>query len=251
MGKTISQKKVSLLKFGKGNAKLSKSVYTFSLPAGYSCIGADKCLAKADPETGKIKDGPNTEFRCFAASQEALYPSVRKARWHNFNLLRKAKTTEKMRGLILQSLPEKATIVRVHVSGDYFSLNYLDSWIQVAKLRPKVLFYGYTKSLSYWLARKSEMPKNFVLTASYGGKQDDLIKKHKMRYAKVVYSPEEANKLGLELDEDDSHAYSKGPSFGLLLHGVQKGGTVAAKALSALKERGIGGYSRKIPLKVL
>ena len=27
-------------------------------------------------------------YRCFAASQEAQYPNVRKARWHNYDLLR-------------------------------------------------------------------------------------------------------------------------------------------------------------------
>jgi len=250
MHKTIS-KNVSLLKFFRGNSKLSKSVYTFSLPAGKSCPGADKCKSSADPETGKIKDGPNTEFRCFAASQEALYPSVRKARWHNFNLLRKAKTAEGMKNLILKSLPDKAKIVRINVAGDMFNQNYFDAWLNVAKEKSHVLFYGYTKSLSYWLARKDEMPKNFILTASYGGKQDDLIKKHKLRYAKVVYSPEEANELKLPIDHDDSHAMEPKGNFSLVLHGVQPLGSLAAKSLSALKKRGMGGYSRKVSLPVL
>lgn len=250
MHKTLS-KNVSLLKFGKGNSKLSKTIHTFSLPAGYTCMGADKCLAKANPETGKIKDGPNTEFRCFSASQESLYPSVRKARWHNFNLLRKAKTVDSIKELILKSLPAKAEMVRLHVSGDMFSQNYFDAWLNVAKEKPNILFYGYTKSLSYWLARKDEIPKNLILTASEGGKQDDLITKNKLRYAKVVFSKGEAKKLKLPLDHDDSHAYTNGPSFGLLLHGIQPKNSLAGKALSALRSIGENGYSRKVSLPVI
>lgn len=250
MYSTINNSK-SLLKFGKGNAKLSKLVHTFSLPAGWSCIGADKCLAKSDPKTGKLKDGQNTKFRCFAASQEALYPSVRKARWHNFNLLRQAKTTNKMRDLILKSLPKNAKIIRIGVSGDYFNQQYFDSWLEVAKLRPKILFYGYTKSISFWMARTNEIPKNFILTASEGGKQDDIIRKYKLRYAKVVFSPEEAKTLKLPIDHDDSHAMKPKGNFSLVLHGVQAKNSPAAKALSILKQRGIGGYSKKISLPVL
>ncbi len=90
------------LVFRKGNAKL-RGIHTFSLPAGWSCPFAQECRSKADPETGSITDGPSTEFRCFAASQEAFYPSVRNARWWNFNLLRR-KTREEMTALILQAL---------------------------------------------------------------------------------------------------------------------------------------------------
>ena len=110
---------MQLLKFGKSNAKLGKNVWTFSLPAGYSCPCADKCLAKADKVTGKIKEGPNTEFRCFSASSESIFPAVRAARWHNFNLLR-GKTLPEMMSLISSSLP-KGNIFRIHVSGDFFS----------------------------------------------------------------------------------------------------------------------------------
>lgn len=250
MHKTLS-KNVSVLKFFRGNAKLDKTIHTFSLPSGFSCPQADKCKSTADPKTGKIKDGPNTEFRCFSASQESLYPSVRKARWHNFNLLRKAKNIEFIKKLILRSLPKKATKIRLHVAGDFFSQDYFDSWLSVAKEKSNILFYAYTKSLPYWTARKDDIPPNFILTASEGGRTDDLIKKENLRYAKVVFSKKEAKRLKLPIDKDDSHAYNKGPSFSLLLHGVQPLGTPAAKALSILKSSGINGYSRKTSLPVI
>ena len=68
-----------LLSFQKGNAKLGKDTLLFSIPAGKTCaIGADKCLSMAIEKDGKrtIQDGKHCEFRCFAASQEVLFPSV-------------------------------------------------------------------------------------------------------------------------------------------------------------------------------
>ena len=72
----------ALLKFGQGNAKLDKAIATFSIPAGHTCPGADKCMARANRLTGKISDGKSQEFRCFSASSEAAFSSVRESRWH-------------------------------------------------------------------------------------------------------------------------------------------------------------------------
>ncbi len=83
------------LTFGKGNAKLGTFIHTLSLPAGWSCPGAKDCLSKANRETGKLTDGKETVFRCFAASAEALRPNVRDSRWNNFELLR-GKSVEQM-----------------------------------------------------------------------------------------------------------------------------------------------------------
>jgi len=233
------------LKFGKGNAKLSKNIYTFSLPAGHSCPFAFECKASADRSTGKIKDGKDQVFRCFAASQEALYTNTRNARWYNYDMLRKAKTVSKMTDLIVDSLPPKAEIVRVHVSGDFFSQEYFDAWMAVARVFSQKKFYAYTKSIPYWLERRDTIPKNFNLTSSKGGKTDVLIDLNKLKYAEVVFTEEDAKELKLELDHDDSHAYNGKKSFGLLLHGSQRKGSNASVALSNLKKKGIKGYSKK------
>lgn len=231
-----------LLKFSQGNAKLGKNIFTFSLPSGFSCPHALDCLSKAHKETGKITDGKKTSFRCFSASQEALYTPVRKQRWHNFDTL-KGMNASQMADHIFLSLPSKADMVRIHVGGDFFSQIYFDAWIQVARLLPEVTFYAYTKSLPYWVARLGSIPSNLILTASRGGRRDDLIDSYTLREARVVFSVEEAESLGLEIDHDDSHAYQNGPSFALLIHGTQPKGSKAASAKSALK--GLGSYSAK------
>lgn len=233
---------IPLLKFSKGNAKLDGSIYTFSLPSGFSCPHALDCLSKANKDTGKITDGKKTSFRCFSASQEALYPSVRAQRWHNFDAL-KGLTVSQMYGLISLSLPSKAKKIRIHVGGDFFSQVYFDAWLAIAQDNPSVTFYAYTKSLPYWVARLDEIPSNLILTASRGGRKDELIEKHGLREARVVFSVEEAESLGLDIDHDDSHAYQTGPSFALLIHGTQPKGSEAGKAKNALK--GLGSYSKK------
>jgi len=235
---------MKVLKFGKGNAKLSKKTATFSLPAGFSCPFAHNCLSKANRQTGKLTDGKHTEFRCFSASSEAIYKNTRNARWYNFDLLKGLKTAE-MADLIYNSLPKNVKLVRIHVSGDFFNASYFHAWLIVAKLNPETTFYAYTKSLQYWVDRINDIPNNMKLTASYGGKNDHLIEENGLKSVKVVYSYEEAERLGLEIDHDDSHCYASNKNFALLIHGGQPAGSKASKAKEAIKKKGWTGYSKK------
>ena len=241
--------KMTLLKFGEPNSKLKKMLKemrlilkTFTLPAGWSCPAAQDCLSKADRETGKIQDGPDTEWRCFAASAEATYPSLRKMVWHNFELLKQALKLDKEAGfencphttaLINKSLPKKFDIMRVHVGGDYFSKRYLRAWIDVARQNPDKIFYSYSKSLNFFL--EWALPENLVLTASRGGKYDEMIDLHGWKEALVVYSEQEAIDKGLEIDHDDTHAAFGKKNFALLIHGTQPKGSAASIALQKIK----------------
>jgi len=254
-----------MLKFSKANAKTqalandaelaeylqgNRKIYSLDLLSGWSCPHAKDCLSKAvvqDNGKRKIKDGKDTQFRCFSASQEVQYTNVYNSRKHNFDLLRK-QNHEEMVKLINSSLPENAGIVRIHVAGDFFSLAYMHAWYMVAALNPNVLFYAYTKSLKFWVGGINELPilHNFVLTASYGGRDDHMIDEFNLRSTKVVYSEAIAAVLGLEIDHDDSHAAKpslRDNSFALLIHGTQPAGSEASTALKKLK--GKGSYSRK------
>src|SRR5262249_26870547 len=162
---------------------LDDAIYTFSLPAGHFCPFAHECRSKASRADGRITDGPNTQFRCYAASEE-MRPSLRRSRWHNADALRACKTKDEMVQLILDSLSPFAGYVRIHVSGDFYSQDYFDAWLEIARCRPNTLCYAYTKALPFWLRRKDEIPENLVLTASYGGTHDHLIEAHGLRFAK-------------------------------------------------------------------
>jgi len=247
-----------MLIFGSANAKLIKlqekfkrKLYTFSTLSGFCCPYAKDCDSRAivgDNGKRTIKDGPHTKFRCFSASQEVLFTNVYESRKKNWDMLLTAKNCPvAMSTMIQASLPKKASIVRINVAGDFFTKAYFVAWLNAAANNPNVLFYAYTKSLPFWVWAKNEgiIPDNFILTASYGGYRDDLIDSHKLRFAKVVFSRNEAKNLGLPIDSDDSHAADpkkSNESFALLLHGVQPKGSDASNALKKLK--GDGSYGK-------
>jgi len=234
-----------------------RQVYSLDLLSGWSCPFAKECLSKVH-ETGefskagnpkvKLRDGKDTLFRCFSASQEALLPNVYRRRKHNYDSLRGLHLND-MIHLLNTDLPEDTGILRWHVGGDFFNSDYFFAAINVAMMNPDKLFYAYTKSLPYWLKYReyTEQVHNFVLTASRGGRHDHLIKQEFLRESVVVFSEAEAAEKGLEIDHDDSHAAV--PSwrcndFALLIHGVQPAGSEAGKAVSALK--GKGSYGKKV-----
>jgi len=231
-----------MLKFSFGNAKIGRGIAIFNLPAGHSCPFAQACRASVDRTTGRLTDGPLTEFRCYAASSEALYPNVRAMHWHNFDLL-KGKRLPELIDVIAKSLPE-AIRYRIHSSGDFFSQAYFDAWLAVARLYPERIFYAYTKALPFWIARLGTIPDNVRLNASYGGTHDKLIELHKLKSCRVVYSQCEADNLKLKIDHDDTLAWNESNSFAVLLHGTQPPNSPASKAWSIIKKNE-GGYNRK------
>src|SRR5262245_6343312 len=136
------------LKFSDPNDKSmalkSKGIVikTISIPAGHTCPGAALCRARVGREAG-LRDPKmgieSLQIRGFAASDEAQYKPTREQRWHNFDALRAAATTEAMAELISSSLPKKATHIRIHVSGDFFNASYFLAWCQVAREHPSIV----------------------------------------------------------------------------------------------------------------
>ena len=89
------------------------------------------------------------------------------------------------------------------------------------------------------------MPDNFVFTCLRGGKYDNLIPKSNTKSAKVFFSTEEAEALGLDIDHTDDLAISGSDDFALVIHGSQPAGSEASKALSANRKKGFTGYNAK------
>ena len=252
------------VKFSKANTKLAKlykvaalsrwldggkKIYSFDLLSGHSCPFADRCLSKAVEVDGKrrIQDGPNTEFRCFSASQEVVYTNVYNLRKGNFDAIRAiiARTDisedqkiAEVRDLLESHLPKNAGIIRIHVAGDFFNKLYFKAWLQVARNNPSILFYAYTKALNNWIDNRDVVDSipNLVLTASRGGRLDHYIDLYQLREAIVFNTTEEADDFNFEIDNDDSHAAipeQRNKSFALIIHGTQpKKPKAKKKALS-------------------
>ena len=252
---------MKLLKFSTGNAKLSKRLI-FSLPSGYTCPGAGVCKTFADRTTGEIRDLPQLngtigdEYRCFAAMAETR-PNVRDARWYNWDLLKETMYStedqlDALTALIDLSLCTQPALdlCRIHEAGDFFQENYMKAWFRAARNHPDCKFYAFTKSLNMWLNLRNEIPDNVYLTASVGGTLDAMILGNLdtfKRIAYVVYTEQEALDRGLEVDHNDEYCFGNKP-FALLVHGSQRAGSEASKAISKRKKEGdfVGyGKSRK------
>lgn len=224
-----------MLNFSKGNSKLSKDTLIFNLPAGKTCPGADKCLSTAvADQNGKrrIVDGPNTEFRCFAASSEVQYDGVYLNRKNNLDAiidaLAEGNCADLINSELQNALTRKITKIRIHESGDFFNAAYLQAWIMVAQNNPNLKFYCYSKNLPLFL--NLTLPDNFYLTASYGGKFDHLIDEGFFtRYAKVFMTADHAIAAGYKIDVRDRSCFEDGP-FALLVHGTQPAGSDWGKA---------------------
>ncbi len=240
------------LTFSKGNAKLGTHTLIFNLPAGKTCPGALFCKSFAvENSDGKrsIRDGEHTQFRCFAASSEVQYDGAYYNRKNNLETVVNYLQTgvdhaaEQINVALQHFKTRKTELVRIHESGDFFSLAYLKAWVEVAIMNPDLKFYCYSKSLEFFVGL--ELPSNFYLTASYGGAFDYMIDQGMFpRYSKVVMTDDDANRLGLEVDHDDTHCFGDKP-FALLVHGTQPKGSDWGKAIrERRKYNKFGGYNK-------
>jgi hypothetical protein len=215
----------------------------FSLPAGHTCPGARFCQSFADRDNGRITDGTETLFRCYAASEE-VRPSVRQARWSNLERIR-SHPPERLSELLVSSVMVTRMTgspwverVRWFGSGDCFSLNLRDALIATAREISDLPFYFYTKNLPLFVGL--ELPSNLFLTASWGGRFDHLIEAgHFPRNARVVNTAAEAMALRLPIDFSDALAYDPVPqAFIHLVHGSQPKGSASG---AAIRSRRLGG----------
>jgi len=164
------------MKFSRNTTYYEQPTHEFNLPAGWTCPMAKDCKVIVSKE-GKF-ERTGDRFSCYAAKSER-FPSVRLSRWRNYNsILDGDKIT----------IPRGATHVRIHASGDFFGQWYFDNWLETCRKNSKVLFWAFTKSISFWVKRINEIPDNLKLTASVGGHEDNLIKEHNLIYAQVFDS---------------------------------------------------------------
>ena len=144
------------------NAKIKKTgklnnvkLYEFNLPAVDSCPFADEC-----------------KKYCFADKGRYLMPNVQDKYNFNFELTKNKREFKKLIQSELES--KKVEYLRIHSSGDFYSLKYLKTWVEIARSNPNIIFYGYTKSVP--LFKHITTPSNFVFCFSTGGKYDNMIK---------------------------------------------------------------------------
>ena len=246
--------KETLREFARLKKLLNPKGYSFSLPSGFTCGRLAKlCLTYANRETGTLTRGRDAIYYCFSSVSESSLPQVRAARWANWEALQQlwrwpGTDYVDIANLILEALPVNADLIRVHVGGEFpgsdFGREYMRGWFHVARVRPEMWLYAYSKNVQTYLEIRDEKPDNFNMTMSRGGLHDHLIDIHKLKNARVIFHPDQAN--GMPIDHNDINAVFGDHSFNLLLHGMQPAGSEASTAIKRLKKEQVKfSYSRK------
>ena len=84
-----------------------------------------------------------------------------------------------------------------------------------AAARPQVEFWAYTKSIGYRVKHMDQIPRNLILTASYGGREDHLIAEHNLKHVKV-YPSASWVPAGVPIDCNDDLARTPLINFALI-----------------------------------
>lgn len=115
---------------------------------------------------------------------------------------------------------KKPNFIRVHDSGDFYSREYLNKWLRIARTFPEVKFYAYTNSLN--LIREASIPGNFDFIFSDGGKLAHTIDKEEERHSIVFQTKDDMIAAGyVDSSEYDLYAtkwFNDTNKVGLLMH---------------------------------
>jgi len=193
------------------NSKLKKTsienkmrVMNFSLPAYKTITGKTVCPFAKDC----IK-------YCYAQKGNYRYPSVIKGLNNRYELSKTAEFVPKMNATITL---ERPTHVRIHDSGDFYSIAYLNKWVTIANDNKEVIFYAYTKSIKFFI-NGLKLPKNLKIIFSEGSKTDNLINVKKDRHARIFKSKELLQASGyIDASNNDLKAITDNKKVGLVYH---------------------------------
>lgn len=124
---------------------------------------------------------------CYARVGTYRFKNVRAAHIRNLLLCRDA--PEAFEARMKEELSHKrysGKWIRLHDSGDFYSEEYLLTWLRIMKNSPGVRFYCYTKEIRLFKRVLAEnAPDNFLWCYSLGGKEDKYIDLTTERHADV------------------------------------------------------------------
>ena len=193
-------------KLKKTSKALGLKVFNFGIPAYKSITGkltcpmADECI----------------KF-CYARKSAYTWSNVKPAFERRYELTKTSDFIVEMNAEIQKRKPQ---YVRVHDSGDYYSREYLQKWIEIAKANPDVRFYSYTNMVE--LLKEITLPENYDIIYSMSGKQKHMINTEVDRHARIFSNSIELLKFGyVDTSEIDLYAtkwFNKTNKVGLIIH---------------------------------
>ena len=194
------------------NAKMKKTskenkakIFNFSIPAYRTRSGRITCpFAKDCVKYCYAQKGNYTRF---PKIQELMEQKYKISKTNTFIPLMNEEIRKK-----------KATHIRIHDSGDFYSPTYLQKWLDIATQNTNVIFYAYTKSIKFFIDGL-KLPKNLKIIFSEGSKTDDLINVNKHRHARIFKSKELLNAAGyIDASNNDLKAITSNKKVGLVYH---------------------------------
>tara|TARA_R110000744_G_scaffold304025_1_gene412599 strand:- start:1306 stop:1929 length:624 start_codon:yes stop_codon:yes gene_type:complete len=199
-------------KMKKTSLKNNAKIFNFSIPAYKTKSGKITCpFAAACVKYCYAQKGNYTRFPIVQELMEKKYEISKQT---NFNSLMNEEIKKK-----------KATHVRIHDSGDFYSIKYLQKWIQIAEFNPSIIFYAYTKSIKFFVndlfpdTDTLLLPDNMKIIFSEGSKTDELINAREHRHARIFKTSEELNAAGyIDASENDLQAITDNKKVGLIFH---------------------------------
>jgi len=200
------------------NSKMKKSstkinaVYNWTIPAFKGLDGTITC-----PNASKCVSG------CYAQMGAYIWSNVRQAHQTKLELTRTETFVPLMIEAISSKLKKSKTVyIRIHDAGDFYSLDYTYKWFNIMQYfqGKQVVFYAYTKQVQMFKDLAQDIPDNFKLIFSYGGKQDKLINPDKDRHSWVFKSDNDLQSKGyIDASHDDMLALTDNKKVGLVYHG--------------------------------
>ena len=198
-------------KMKKTSLKNNSKIYNFSIPAyktksgKLTCPFADSCIKYCYAQKGNY-----TRFPIVQQLMEQKYTITKQ---DNFILLMNEEIQKK-----------KATHIRIHDSGDFYSVKYLQKWVDIATQNTNVIFYAYTKSIPFFKGAKAgkpivKVPSNLKIIFSEGSKKDILINNNRDRHARIFKSKELLKAAGyIDASNNDLKAITENKKVGLVYH---------------------------------
>ena len=128
------------------NTKLGKGIYAFDLPAVISCPNHTECA----------KD-------CYADKGTFLWKDAKRSNTYNFIIA--LNDLQFLKDCLINELERRnINIIRIHSSGDFFSDDYFNMWVSIARKFPNLKIFTYTKTDKI---NVNELPSNFNIIDSF------------------------------------------------------------------------------------
>lgn len=189
-----------------GNSKLkADGIWSFNLIPVIHCPMAGACKQYCYATVGQqaFKSGVLRRARAFLATMQTDF-------------------VERMVAEINRAVKKGLKAVRVHDSGDFYSVEYMQSWFEIARRLPSVKFYAYTKMVVLVRRLSSVTPTNFRLIQSLGGIGDNKIDRT-LAHSRIFDSLDDLLAAGYAnaSESDAPAAFGENPRIGLVIHGAK------------------------------